>query len=55
MTVDVFLLDWERPDAPAKPGVEQPISVWRTYLVQLIYFSSYIFSLPYLLLVAGGK
>ena len=33
MTVDVFLLDWERPDAPAKPGVDQPISVWRTYLV----------------------
>jgi len=32
VTVDVFLLDWERPDTPGKAG-EQPVSVWRTYMV----------------------
>ena len=36
ISVDVFLLDWERPpliSSKAKEAGEAPISVWRTYLV----------------------
>lgn len=29
VTLDIFLVDWERP----RGGTDQPVSIWRTYFV----------------------